>query len=70
MKSVSTDTMLNRLAGKVEDLGGQALAADHWGVSPQYVSMILGGVKRPSRRILGDLGLSVDREVKYRYFED
>ncbi len=45
----------------------QADAARTWGVSPQYVSMVVNGMKAPNALMLADMGYTRGRTALITY---
>lgn len=48
------------------ELGGVPAAAKAWDISPQMVHMAIKGTRRPSAKMLKDLGLVKVKDVSYR----
>lgn len=45
--------------------GTKTRAAEHWNVSPAFVSSVANGTKRPNKKMLEDMGLELVIERKY-----
>lgn len=43
--------------------GTQAAAAEHWGVSVNFVSLVVNGIRVPNSGMLGDMGVVAKKEV-------
>lgn len=65
---MSEDEMRDELRAACKAEGSQRAFAARLGVSPAYVSAVLGGVRPPSRVVLDALGLErvVETRVSYR----
>ena len=42
--------------------GTQSKAAEFWGVSSSFISLVISGVRRPSTQMLKDVGFTVKKE--------
>ena len=63
-----TDSIIiKRLLALVEKYGSQKAAAEHLGVSPQYLHDILAGLREPGPKILSALGY--ERVIRYQKTE-
>ena len=47
--------------------GTQSAAAIHWGVSNNFVSLVVNGIKAPNDVILSDLGYTVKKQTIRTY---
>jgi hypothetical protein len=54
-----SDDVFTRLEAAICEAGGRRAWANRVGVSVSYVSMLLNGKRRPSKRVLDALGLEL-----------
>ena len=47
--------------------GTQSAAAIHWGVSNNFVSLVVNGIKPPNEKILSDLGYTFKKQTIRTY---
>ena len=47
--------------------GTQSAAAEYWGVSNNFVSLVVNGVRRPNSDMLNDMGLTLKSETVKTY---
>lgn len=64
MVMIDTKQVQAMLERACKDAGGQAVLADLFNVSPQYVSDVLQGHRNPGKAILDGLGL--EKIIRYR----
>ena len=42
--------------------GTQSAAAEHWGVSDNFMSLVVNGVRVPNKAMLNDMGFTAKRQ--------
>lgn len=69
-KTIPEQEFLQRLDAFIKaNFGSASKAADHYGISRQYMSVVMKGRSVPSQRILEDMGYARRKVVVYDLIE-